>query len=244
MKLKLYNKFNFWQEGGPIWLIGDTHFDDEDCKLMDPRWPSSQEQINIINKYIGKKDTLIILGDVGNIERVKQLKGYKILIMGNHDLGKTKYIRNEQFIPIKGSESINELKNQYPDFKTKTIINSSPLAYCDNKTFAYCDNQLFDEVYEGPLFISDKILLSHESINIPFGINIHGHEHGGKTGIVIQNNTVKYNTAANVIDWKPVRLDKCIEGLSLTTIHRLTIDNATNKKNQNINSDYYMEPLF
>lgn len=238
MKLKLYDKFNCWQEGGPIWLIGDTHFDDEDCKLINPHWPSPQEQINIINKCVGKNDTLIILGDVGDESFIKELKGYKVLITGNHDKGISKYIKkylvvdenNELFCVRRSFEEAKEYMDEYDLDKNKQLYIKS--------------NRMFDEVYDGPLFISDKILLSHESISIPFGINIHGHEHSGKTGINIQNNAIKYNAAANIIGWKPVRLDQCIEKISLNTIHRLTIDNATNKKNQTIKPDYYMEPLF
>lgn len=30
-------------------------------------------------------------------------------------------------------------------------------------------------MYEGPLCVSDKIILSHEPLNIPYMLNIHGH---------------------------------------------------------------------
>lgn len=36
---------------------------------------------------------------------------------------------------------------------------------------------LFDEIYSGPLFISDIILLSHEPVyGLPWCLNIHGHD--------------------------------------------------------------------
>ena len=39
---------------------------------------------------------------------------------------------------------------------------------------------IFDEIYEGPLFISEKILLSHEPVyGLPWCLNIHGHDHNG-----------------------------------------------------------------
>ena len=36
----------------------------------------------------------------------------------------------------------------------------------------------FDEIYTGPLFIAEKILLSHEPVyGLPWCLNIHGHDH-------------------------------------------------------------------
>lgn len=36
----------------------------------------------------------------------------------------------------------------------------------------------FDEIYIGPLFIAEKILLSHEPVHgLPWCLNIHGHDH-------------------------------------------------------------------
>lgn len=38
--------------------------------------------------------------------------------------------------------------------------------------------RLFDEIYDGPLLIAKKILLSHEPIyGLPWCLNIHGHDH-------------------------------------------------------------------
>ena len=84
----LYDTFRHWSEKGSVYIYSDTHFEDSDCKLMDPNWISPQEQVNIINKVVHKNDTLILLGDVGNKEWVKKIKaGYKVLITGNHDAG-------------------------------------------------------------------------------------------------------------------------------------------------------------
>ena len=117
---------------------------------------------------------------MGNEKYIKQLKaGYKVLILGNHDRGKSNY------------------------------------------TF---DN-LFDEVYGGPLFVGEKILLSHEPIPLPFAVNIHGHCHNG----VFKESEKDYNVASDVINWTPVNLCKMIkEGLlsNVDSIHRITIDNV------------------
>ena len=81
----LYDCFKHWSKSGSVYLISDTHFEDNDCKLMDKNWITPQEHINKIKKKVHKNDTLIHLGDVGNPEWLDQLKCYKVLITGNHD---------------------------------------------------------------------------------------------------------------------------------------------------------------
>ena len=82
----LYTPFRHWSETGSVYILSDTHFDDPDCRLMDPEWISPQEQIDIIRKLVHKTDTFIHLGDVGNGEYLSQVKAKKkILLLGNHD---------------------------------------------------------------------------------------------------------------------------------------------------------------
>lgn len=170
----LYPFARKWSEKGSVHIFSDPHFDDKDCKLMDPCWVTPDEQIQILKTCCPKNDTLILLGDIGNPEYLKQLKCYKVLIAGNHDKG---------------------LSNYKP---------------------------YFDELYSGPLFISDRILLSHEPIPyLPYVINIHGHDHNGSES----DNHV--NVAANVVGYTPINLGHLIKvGLmsGFPTIHRWTID--------------------
>ena len=87
----------------------------------------------------------------------------------------------------------------------------------------------FEELYDGPLFISKKILLSHEPIyGLDFCFNIHGHCHNGN---LYDDNHI--NLAADVIDYTPISLGKLIkDGIlaRIQSIHRITIDNATERK--------------
>ena len=178
----LYKTFQKWSDGGSIWLLSDFHFDDEDCKLMNPNWIEPYEQILRINKCVGRQDTLICLGDVGDPRYVNKLRGYKVLITGNHDKGTSVY------------------------------------------------EPYFDEVYNGPLFISDKILLSHEPVKLPFICNIHGHEHNGVAFSECDmggHKCMLYNVAADVVDYSPVNLKTIINSGNLSkidSIHRLAID--------------------
>lgn len=89
----LYDIFKHWHKQGTCWLISDTHFNDEELYVGTKRIEraDADEYVKLINSKVGRKDTLIHLGDVGDLEVMKKIRGYKILIMGNHDTGATKY---------------------------------------------------------------------------------------------------------------------------------------------------------
>ena len=87
----LYKCFSHWGKDGGTWIISDTHFGDDDLKHAYPNRPDDETLLKIINQKVGKTGTLIHMGDVGDIEFAKRLKGYKILICGNHDKGPEYY---------------------------------------------------------------------------------------------------------------------------------------------------------
>ena len=87
----LYTCFSNWAKQGTIWIYSDPHFSDTDLQSQIKNRPTDEEQIKLINSKVGRKDTLIILGDIGNLDCVNQLRGYKVLIAGNHDTGLSKY---------------------------------------------------------------------------------------------------------------------------------------------------------
>jgi calcineurin-like phosphoesterase family protein len=187
----LYKEYQRWSAKGSVYIISDTHFDDEDCKLMDPYWPSAEEQVLRIQKLVHKDDTLIHLGDVGKPDYMARIPGRKVLIMGNHDQSRTKF------------------------------------------------EPYFDEIYEGPLWIGPKILLSHEPVvcsprigdlhaGEPIVMNLHGHCHGVKFDLFVGYR----NFCSDVIEYTPVSLGKLIkQGLlsEISDIHRHTIDRVTAK---------------
>ena len=177
----LYPIFQKWCEHGSIYIISDTHFDDDDCKYMDSNWITLQEHMKILKDDIKKNDTLIHLGDVGRADYLDELKCYKVLITGNHDV-------------------LSKIASH------------------------------FDEIFTGPLFIADRILLSHEPIEglEDFCWNIHGHDHDGSK--FRRHHT---NLAANVYNYKVFNLGANIKGGLISQIenyHRRTIDKATEKK--------------
>ena len=88
----IYDMFNkAWKDYQTIYIISDTHFGDDDLKKALPNRPSDDELVKLINSKVGKKDLLIHLGDVGDLEYMKKIRGHKILIAGNHEPGLEKY---------------------------------------------------------------------------------------------------------------------------------------------------------
>ena len=243
---QLYKCFQHWSANGSIYIYSDPHFEDSDCKTIDTTWPAPAEQIKIINSKVHKTDTLIILGDIGNSEWIKQIQaGYKILIAGNHDAGLTnykktitheikeifaEYIDNEEKyeidVAIERKSFHKYLYEKYPYAKINIQERyefHSPFHFFD----ATIDDNLFDEIYGGPLFIGEKILLSHEPIDLPFGLCIHGHCHSEK-GFYNERN--KFNVCSNTVGFEPQNLSEIIKAGFLKrveTIHRLTIDKAS-----------------
>lgn len=230
----LYPIFQHWSDGGSVWLYSDPHFNDEDCFLMDPHWPTPEEQIAKLNAAVHKNDTLVILGDIGDVSYIPKIKaGRKILIAGNHDVGLSKYKKEklkrvynaEDFTHI--SQLRKQLKKEFPQAKI-SILETYDFHAPFNRYSVTIDNQMFDEVYGGPLFVGEKIFLSHEPIDLPFGLNIHGHNHSGLGGL--SEDGSKFNVCSNCIGYKPQNLSEIIKSGALRnreTIHRLTIDNAS-----------------
>lgn len=194
----LYDNFTHWLHGGKgaVWFYSDPHFADEEMVYLRKDYIGDEEQVKRINSKVGKYDTLVILGDIGNIEWVKKLRGYKVLIMGNHDAGASKYKRTVETQITQTGEYI------------------------------ISDNHLFDEVYEGALIVSEKLILSHEPIDFPYALNIHGHDHSNWNG----RDEMHWNVCAEHIDYTPICLKEIIKSgrlKNINSIHRATINEAT-----------------
>lgn len=229
----LYKIFNHWSEEGTLYIYSDPHFNDPDLKRGINR-PDAEELVRLINSKCGRKDTLIILGDIVDIEPVKQIRAKrKILLMGNHDAGRTNYER--QIIARKfpkelfqKQEALDEMKRVYPGCRY-----SIDDGYDFHQPFEYwqvtADNMLFDEIYEGPLMIGEKLILSHEPVDVPWAFNIHGHIHDFRH----KNDKRHFNACADVNNYLPINMNQWMKQGYLShinTIHRTTIDTATARK--------------
>lgn len=187
---------------------------------------SDEEQIARINSKVGKHDTIIFLGDIGNEEMIRKVRGYKVLIMGNHDKGASKYERKRVYHGyyykniFSKQQVFDSMNKRYPDCAIQLIDTY-------DRWHATADNGLFDEVYEGPLFIAEKLVLSHEPIDLPFAFNIHGHEH------CYHWREHHLNVCAERIDYYPLNMNKMLKSGLLSevdSIHRMTIDRAVERK--------------
>lgn len=177
----LYDIFAHWHKQGTVWIYSDTHFNDKELGEGVAARPSAEEHLKLINSKVGKKDTLILLGDVGDIEIARRLKGYKILIAGNHDAGMSNY------------------------------------------------KEVFDEVYAGALIVGEKLILSHEPVDVPWAFNIHGHVHSGEP----MSDNQHFNVCGEARKcYEPVNLNQFMKAgfmAKIQTIHRDTIDKATKR---------------
>lgn len=227
MYKNLYDSFAHWfhDDQGTVYFYSDPHFNDPEMVHLRQNYIGDAQQVKSINSKIGKYDTLVVLGDVGDIERVRKIRGYKVLIMGNHDAGATNYKRQvitETFHVFNASkeEAIKIMKEKYPNWKI-----TSEVLELGRFTKVTADNCLFDEVYEGALMVAPNIILSHEPVNFPFAVNIHGHDHSNwyPGGI---------NVCAEHINYTPVPLKDLVEKglLKAPDIHRETIDKAIDRK--------------
>lgn len=159
---------------------------------------------------------MIILGDVYWTSKLKA--GRKILIAGNHDKGVSNYERKINQVSLRcdeysKKEALDLMKAKFPN----CTINIDK-GYLSEKWDIISNNNLFDEVYEGPLIIGPKLILSHEPVNVPFALNIHGHTHNKE----YKNDNFHYCVCAEKLDYKPINLKHLIQmGIlkNIKTIH-------------------------
>ena len=230
----IYDSFQHWGEKHQtVWIYSDPHFNDDELAGGIKGRPSAEEQVKKINAKCGRRDCLIILGDVGDVEYVRQLRAeYKVLIMGNHDAGSTNYKREivkrifDKDIHPDKAEIRAIMEKEFPGWAIR--IEEDYDFHCPfNRWIAYADNKLFDEVYEGALIVGEKLILTHEPVEIPWLFNVHGHDHAGRKR---QNHL---NVCSDVIGWEPVNFTSFLKSgfaSKIQTIHRETIDNATKRK--------------
>ena len=228
----LYNIFNRLWGMQTIWLYSDPHFGETEEESGLVNKPTDAEQVQRINSKVGRKDTIIFLGDIGDPSWLKGIRGYKVLITGNHDTGISNYqrVRFQRSFDAdewQEDEVYQKMKQEYPDYCV-TVEKFYDFRRPYAKWVATMDNQLCDEVYSGPLTIGPKLILSHEPIEVDGMFNIHGHVHSLVLSTDRDLNVCSMNT-----NYIPVNLNQLMKhGLTskVDSIHRITIDNATARK--------------
>ena len=151
-----------------VYVIGDLHIGELSLiKKARQQFESCEAHNSYLifqwNKIVKSDDDVVyVLGDIGrDMQMIKlvfaELRGYKIMIAGNHDT------------------------------KSKAFY-----------------EEIFDEVYWHPLYLTDRLLLSHVPRIIEDGnINVHGHTHW----INVDDNK-HFNVSCEVVDFKPQPLTK------------------------------------
>ena len=224
----LYPIFNHWHEEGTVYIISDTHFGDE-VIAGEPNRPSDEELFQRIYSKVGKNDTIIHLGDVGDTSYIARLRAKrKILIMGNHDAGRSNYERFKKIEIFDAdkytrNEALTEIQHSYPNCRY-----SMDMVYSFHAPFeawqGIIDNCLFDEVYEGPVMIGKKLILSHEPVNVNWAYNIHGHEHD----VNWEDDDHHMCVCAEKIGYKPINLNQWLKQSGclgkIKDIHQLIIE--------------------
>lgn len=232
----LYDIFNsMWNRYQTIYLISDTHFDDEELYIGTKRIEraNSDEYVKLINSKAGRKDLIIHLGDVGNLEQLAKIRADKMLIMGNHDTGATKYKRQKWkqiFDKDKYSkaEALAEMKKLYPNCRY-FIYEECSFHQPFERWVVLADNALFNWVFEGPVQIGEKLILSHEPVNCDWAFNIHGHIHAHNHKDDERHMCICPDVTE---DFEPINLNRLMKSgftSKIKTLHRDTIDSATKR---------------
>ena len=228
----LYDMFNFmWDRYQTIHLISDTHFDDEELYIGTKKIEraDSDEYVKLINSKVGRKDLLIHLGDCGNLEQIAKIRGNKVLIMGNHDTGATKYKHQSwrkdfDKDEYTRAEVLAEMKKLYPNCHYD--IRDSYDFEC---WVATADNGLFDWVFEGPVQIGEKLILSHEPLECGWAFNIHGHIHATNYKDDARHMCICPDVTGN---FEPVNFNQLMKSgfmSKIETLHRSVINTATKR---------------
>ena len=189
------------------WYRGGTIF-----IYGDPHF-TNEEMSNLRKNYIGDEE---------QVKRINSIvhKNDTLIILG--DVGNTSFVSrlNGYKVLIMGNHD-----------KGSTTYKRGMVAV--DSEVKETDNHLFDEVYEGPLMISDKILLSHEPVDFKYAFNIHGHNHSKGYG----KDDMHLNVCAELINYTPIMLKSIIETGKLKlvpNIHREIIDKASAKARKKI----------
>lgn len=221
-----------WEDCQNVYIISDLHFSDKDMSDFFNH-PSAEEKVKMINSTVSRQDCLICLGDLGDYHWIKDIRAKtKICILGNHDTGAKKYKRN--FYRKVYDADLYSLDGAQEDFKKIYLSKYWNISYYEgwdacHAPFHYyiftADNKMFDYVFQGPLIIGEKVILSHEHIIVPGMYNLHGHHHSPDW----QDTSERMCLCMEKINFTPLNLKKLLTDgrlKNIKTIHELTIEKA------------------
>lgn len=147
-----------------IYFIADTHFSEENIRRYENRpfknaIEMNEKLITKWNEIVSEEDPVYVLGDFGAINQedfiLKQLKGIKFLVKGNHDMNSNHYYRKAGFQEVYDYPII--IRNFW-------ILSHEPLYINENMPYA----NIFGHVHNSPIiktFSKQHYCVSVERIN-------------------------------------------------------------------------------
>ena len=206
----LYKIFQHWSKNGSVYLYSDPHFGDWESYTFrgltnnKTKEELDQFQVDNINKVVHKSDTIIFLGDIGDPTSLKKIKGYKVLITGNHDKGSSIY-----------EDYFDEIYTGCLTISDRIILSHEPIENCPPFLF-----NIHGHDHSGRDFTT--YVLKDYDIDMP------NNEMTKNYLTCIKNYKLnKLNLCAEWINYTPVSLSDIIRSGVLTnisTIHRDYLD--------------------
>lgn len=205
----LYYPFKKWSENAAVWLYSDPHFGDfESYTFRGLTTDKTKEeldkfQVDRINKFVNKNDTIIFLGDIGDPVPLKKIKGHKVLITGNHDRGAAFY-----------REYFDEIYTGCLTISDRIILSHEPIEGCPPFLFNIHGHDHNGTDFKEYVF-RDCDAVSSEKIAI------------NALAAAKQYKLNRFNVCAEWINYKPVALKDIINSgvlSNIPTIHRDYLD--------------------
>ena len=205
----LYYPFKKWSENAAVWLYSDPHFGDVESYtfrgLITDKTKEELDrfQVDSINRFVGKNDTIIFLGDIGDPAPLKWVRGYKVLITGNHDRGAAYY-----------KDYFDEIYTGCLTISDRIILSHEPIENCPTFLFNIHGHDHNGADFKEYVFkncdavSSDKMTLNALAAVKQYKLN-------------------RFNVCAEWINYKPVSLKDIINSgvlSNIPTIHRDYLD--------------------
>lgn len=205
----LYYPFKRWSENAAVWLYSDPHFGDFESYtfrgLITDKTKEELDkfQVDRINKVVNKNDTIIFLGDIGDPTPLKKIRGYKVLIIGNHDRGAAFY-----------KEYFDEIYTGCLTISDRIILSHEPIEGCPPFLFNIHGHDHNGTDFKEYVF-RDCDAVSSEKMAV------------NALAAAKQYKLNRFNVCAEWINYKPIALKDIINSgvlSNIPTIHRDYLD--------------------
>ena len=206
----LYTPFKKWSQHASVWLYSDPHFGDLESYVFrglnigKTKDELDNFQVGRINRVVGKNDTIIFLGDIGDPTSLKRIRGHKILITGNHDRGVAFY-----------KDYFEEIYTGCLTISDRIILSHEPIEGCPPFLF-----NIHGHDHNGTDF--KEYVLKDYGMDMSLDSMVSNY-----LAAVKRYNLNKFNVCAEWINYTPVSLKDIIHSGALAnipTIHRNYLD--------------------